>query len=154
MVDARVGFCLLAGLMGMGAVSCSDHATPVDTSRSNSPIVNGSVESGWVAVGALTELVPGLGIAGAHCTATAVHASWVLTSASCLEEHDPKSTLLYVGENANPDDTGRPASGSLHSVDAFYPNPGFEPQTGMHNIALVHLAQPLPGAVAPVPPSS
>jgi MYXO-CTERM domain-containing protein len=142
--------------LGFLAASCSDATQPAPIDTRQSAILNGSAETGWDAVGALTEVLPGQGYVGSFCTATAVASHWVLTSAACLDTNlrTPKTTFFYVGVDANPDSPSGPASGSLHAVDAFYPHASFDPQSGAHNIALAHLIEPIAGSSLPISPHS
>jgi len=119
------------------------------------PIVNGDAETGWPSVGALTYRWNEQ-YAGSFCTATLIAADWVLTAGHCVagQAEGPHSAIgaesaaFLVGTDAR-SAGGQPVDGVTYAVHAFVPHPDYNPATNVNDIALVHLAEPVPATVAP-----
>ncbi len=143
----------LAGTSVLWASACAvgpPAPAPHTYSERQAAIVNGSLESGWEGVGALTYSMPGYGYQGEFCTAALIAPQWVLTAGHCVNENDgftpsPQTTYFYVGTDANPAGYSGPASGQLYAVDSFVPHPQYDATNVLNDIALVHLSQPVTG---------
>ena len=141
--------------------SVADKAEAVPASdRQVSFIVNGQLETGWPAVGALTGFIGGTYI-GEFCTATLIAPQWVLTAAHCVTPTQDMPltaamTRFLIGNDATPTGTQSnpqpPAAGTFYQADKFYTHPGYTSSTTNvdNDVALVHLARAVTG-VTPLP---
>ena len=95
--------CALAGTSVLLASACAVGPPAPEAhsfSQRQAAIVNGSLESGWQGVGALTYTLPGYGYQGEFCTATLITPQWVLTAGHCVSENDgftPYPETTYLG---------------------------------------------------------
>ncbi|MFH1531061.1 MAG: trypsin-like serine protease [Pseudomonadota bacterium] len=141
--------------------ACDEGVDPDPPETLYQSIVNGQLEGGWPAVGALSWVEDEL-YYGMFCTATLIDPQWVLTAAHCLTPDGdfnpaPATTRFYVGSDAAtaPCPGCPPSSGSLYAVDAFYVHPDYETSgdgtISPMDMALVHLSKPILD-ISPVPP--
>lgn len=112
------------------------------------PIVNGEVEQGYPAVGALVSK-GGSRYYGSFCTATLIAPRWLLTAGHCIKGQDlqqqgvvPATTFFFVGGDARAPMSGLP-DGTLYPVAAFVPYPQYDPASNSNDVGLVYLAEPV-----------
>ena len=83
--------------------------------------------------------------AGQYCTGTLVDAQWVVTAAHCTYGLRPEQIQAAAGRTSlstvTPDDR--------YAVDAIAQYPLYHPRRWGHDIALVHLARPVPPSISP-----
>ncbi len=139
---------VLLVLWAVTACNPTERSSPTEGQRA--PIVNGQLESGWPAVGALVLDSAAYGYLGAFCTGTLVAPQWVLTAAHCLVDgvatQFPSSNIkFYVGTDASVGEGGPMDPGTLHPTDQFIVHPLFVDEGFDHDIALLHLTEPAVG---------
>jgi len=109
------------------------------------PIVNGSTETGYPAVGALT-FKSGFQYGGSFCTATLIAPSWVITAAHCLVDANASETAFYVGNDARPLQNGAaPSNGAFYPAERFVVHPQYDADRLENDIALVKLSSNVSG---------
>ncbi|NOZ00550.1 MAG: trypsin-like serine protease [Deltaproteobacteria bacterium] len=138
-------------------LSCGPAGEPEAVTGSvSAPIVNGDVETGWPAVGALVIDFPGWGYQGSICSGTLIAPRWVLTAGHCVSSTQsmpimPFFVKFYIGNDARDSGSGQPATGALYQADAFFPYPDYDPNalSGGNDLGLVKLKDEVSG-VEPV----
>lgn len=85
------------------------------------------------------------GRAGQYCTGTLVDAQWVATAAHCTYGLRPEQVQVAAGRAS----LATVTADDRYAVDAIAQYPLYNPRRWGHDIALVHLARPVPPAIHP-----
>lgn len=137
--------------------------TTTQTTTQKSAIINGQIETGFSAVGALA-LETNAGYFGGFCSSTLINANWVLTAAHCVDGAEDQARELgfvlsarnvnfVVTANSNPTISyGRPANSTLYQAEAIYIHPNYDSNAQLQtdDIALIRLRTSVTN-VTPIP---
>ena len=91
----------------------------------------------------MVALVDDAGTTG--CTGTVIAAHTILTAAHCLEGTDPTGLRVFFGDSVA-------AGGTLAEITGGAADPGFDPGTFAHDVALLTIREAAPAAPVPLDP--
>ena len=126
----------IAIALPLGLTGCQTEAPTSKSSLAQKKfrIVGGQPESGFAAVGALTEG------GEAFCTGTLVTTTTVVTAAHCVPGNpNPASIKFFVGHDAT-----QPGSGTALAVKSIHAHPQYDDENITNDIAVLRLAEPAP----------
>lgn len=135
---------LLSASMALGACAAPEDATTQD----DSDVVGGRAEKGFAAVGFLAKGTSTSTLSGPNCGATLIAPDLAITAAHCIEYDTAAAYGFGMGDKAD---------GKIIPAIAVYNHPAYNKTASpgqpryLHDLALLKLATPVPGAViAPI----
>lgn len=134
---------LLAALL-LSALAASACSAPPDGTTGESEVVGGRAETGFAAVGYLAKGDSIATLAGPNCGATLIAPDVAITAAHCIKTYPTAAYGFGIGS--------KEAARIIPAV-AVYSHPDYKAATSAdqpryhHDLALLKLAQPVPGAV-------
>jgi secreted trypsin-like serine protease len=138
---------VIAATSGTLAVGCMPPPEPQGEERrgTNSGIIGGKPDSGDPAVVAVFAIK---GDTGATCTGEVIAPRFVLTASHCIHAgslgFEPETVVVVTAA-----DTTTATKADVLRVKALNLHPGYEPNSGMNDIAVIELEQPT--SIAPLP---
>ncbi len=120
--------------------------------KAERPILNGTVENGFDAVGALVWYNFNTHYYGGElCTATLIAPQWILTASHCFNPEvagtsvTTSNTAFFMGQDARGSSGGgAPTGGQVYGIAEIFMHPNYgQMQSSLYDVALVRLVSPI-----------